>query len=249
MVAAGLNCKKCSEALNKQDVYRIKPGSKMNVRPPSPLELGSNKIEQWRLFKRRWNNYVLLSNLSVITTEIIHNPKNRKNYRVDFVVFNDKELDCAPILGLHTSEEMKLVKVQHTNFVKAIQIKYYDTVFSNDLGELPGLQSLTVDKYAKPIIMADRRTPVALRSKLESELKRLVKLNVLAPVDSPTPWVSHLVVTQKKAGQIRVCIDPYERNKSLCREHYTLPVLDDILHKMKGAQYFSKQISHVGIGM
>ena len=35
---------------------------KMNVRP---LELGSNKIEQWRLFKRRWNNYVILSNLSV----------------------------------------------------------------------------------------------------------------------------------------------------------------------------------------
>ena len=116
---------------------------------------------------------------------------------------------------------MKLVKMQHTNFVKAIQIKNYDTVFSNGLGELPGLQSLTVDKYAKPIIMADRRTPVALRSKLESELKRLVKLNVLAPVDSPTPWDSQLVVTQKKAGQIRVCIDPHELNKSLCREHYT----------------------------
>ena len=88
--------------------------------------------------------------------------------------------------------------------------------------------------------MADRRTPIALRSKLESELKRLVKLNVLAPVDSPTPWVSQLVVTQKKSGQIRVCIDPYELNKSLCREHYTLPVLDDILHEMKGAQFFSK---------
>ena len=38
---------------------------------------------------------------------------------------------------------------------------------------------MTVDKYTKPIIMADRRTPVALRSKLESELKRRVKLNLL----------------------------------------------------------------------
>ena len=125
-------------------------------------------------------------------------------YHVGFVVFNDKELDCAPILGLSTSEKMKLVKVQHTNFVKAIQIKNYDTVFHNGLGELPGLQSLTVDKYAKPIIMADRRTP--LRSKLESESKRLVKLNVLAFVDSQTPWVSQLVVIQKKSGQIQVCI-------------------------------------------
>ena len=51
MVAAGLSGNKCSEALNKQD-------------PPSPLELGSNTIEQWRLNKRRWNNDVLLSKLS-----------------------------------------------------------------------------------------------------------------------------------------------------------------------------------------
>ena len=37
----------------------------MNFCPPSLLELGSNKIEQCKLFKRRWNNYVLPSNLSV----------------------------------------------------------------------------------------------------------------------------------------------------------------------------------------
>ena len=42
---------------------------KMNDRPSSPLKLGSNKIEQSRLFKRRWNNHVLLSNLSVKPTE------------------------------------------------------------------------------------------------------------------------------------------------------------------------------------
>ena len=83
------------------------------------------------------------------------------------------------------------------------------------------------------------RTPVALRSQLGSELKRLVKLNVLAPVDSPAPWVNQLVVTQNKSGQIRVCIDPHELNTAMCREHYTLPVQDDILHKMKGAKYFS----------
>ena len=47
---------------------------------------------------------------------------------------NNKELDCAPILGLSTSEKMKLVNVQQTNFVNAIHIKNYDTVFSNGLG-------------------------------------------------------------------------------------------------------------------
>ena len=84
-----------------------------------------------------WNNTVVKSD--GITTETIHNPKNRKNYRVDFVVFNDKDLDRAPILGLSTSEKMNLVKVQHTHVVKALHIKNYDTVFSNGSGELPGL--------------------------------------------------------------------------------------------------------------
>ena len=56
-----------------------------------------------------WNNTVVKPD--GITTETINNPNNRKNYCVDCVVFNDKELDCAPILGLSTSEKMKLVKV------------------------------------------------------------------------------------------------------------------------------------------
>ena len=75
----------------------------------------------------------------------------------------------------------------------------------------------------KPIIMADRRASIALRSKLEPELTRLVKLNVLAPVNSPSPRLSQIVVTNKKSGQIQVCIDPHELNKALCHKHYTLP--------------------------
>ena len=217
------------EVNNKPIRFQIDTGASVNM---IPRHLVKSDIRPYQGILSMWNNTVVKPD--GITAETIHSQsKESKIYCVDFVVFNDKELDCAPILGLSTSEKMKPVKLQHPNFVKAIQIKNYDTVFSNDLGELPGLQSLTVDKYAKPIIMADRRTPVALRSKLESELKRLVKLNVLAPVDSPTPWVSQIVVTQKKSGQIRVCIDPHELNKSLCHEHYTLPVLDDILHKMK----------------
>ena len=191
------------EVNNKPNRFQIDTGASVNM---IPRHLVKSDIRPYQGILSMWNNTVVKPD--GITTETIHTPKNIKNYRVNFVVFNDKELDCAPILGLSTSENMKLVKVQHTNFVKAIQIKNYDTVFSNGLGELPGLQSLTVDKYAKPIIMADRRTHVALRCKLGSELKRLVKLNVLALVDGPTPWVSQLVVTQKKSGQIRVCIDP-----------------------------------------
>ena len=56
----------------------------------------------------------------------------------------------------------------------------------------------------------------------------------------PTPWVSQLVLTKKKNGQICICIDPQELNKALLREHYTLPVLEDTLHEMCDSHFFSK---------
>ena len=33
------------------------------IRPPDPLVIRDNKTEAWKLFKRRWNNYALLSEL------------------------------------------------------------------------------------------------------------------------------------------------------------------------------------------
>ena len=36
-------------------------------------------------------------------------------------------------------------------------------------------------------------------------------------------------------GKLRICIDPQLLNAALKREHYQLPVLDDVLPKLKGA--------------
>ena len=37
-----------------------------NARPPAPLVLSDNKAENWKQWKSRWDNYVTLSNLSVL---------------------------------------------------------------------------------------------------------------------------------------------------------------------------------------
>ena len=42
---------------------------------------------------------------------------------------------------------------------------------------------------------------------MKAELDHLVSLGVLTPADEPTPWVSQLVITMKKSGALRVCID------------------------------------------
>ena len=55
-------------------------------------------------------------------------------------------------------------------------------------------------------------------------------------VDQP----SQAVITPKKDGQVRLCIDPQELNKALKREHFTLPTLNDNLHELRDAKVFSK---------
>lgn len=88
--------------------------------------------------------------------------------------------------------------------------------------------------------MADRRVPLAIRPKLKKELDRLSMMGVITPVEEPTPWVSQIVIAHKKSGDIRVCLDPHELNKSLMREHYTLPILEDVLHELRESKVFSK---------
>jgi hypothetical protein len=41
-----------------------------------------------------------------------------------------------------------------------------------------------------PVTQPHRRIPFHLRKKVEDELKRLEKLDIIEKVDGPTPWVS-----------------------------------------------------------
>ena len=73
---------------------------------------------------------------------------------------------------------------------------------------------------------------MAIRPQLKGELERLTTMGVIAPVDEPIPWVSQVVVMKKTSGALRMCIDRHELNKPLQREHYTLPILEYVLHEL-----------------
>ena len=102
------------------------------------------------------------------------------------------------------------------------------------------MQHFTVNPEVCPKIMASLRISIAIRLQLKGEIERLTAMGVIAPVDEPTPSPSQVVVVKKRSGALRVCIDPHELNKALQREHYTLPILEDVLHELQGATVFSK---------
>ena len=97
---------------------------------------------------------------------------------------------------------------------------------------------MTVEDEAIPVVRCARTLPEARKDAVKTELQRLVNEKIIVPVDDPSDWVSQMSVAEKKGG-IRICIDPRPLNEVLKREHYKLPVLEDILPELTSACKFS----------
>ena len=56
----------------------------------------------------------------------------------------------------------------------------------------------------------------------------------------PTDWVSSIVISRRRNGKLRICLDPKDLNKAIKRCHHKTPTLEEITHKFSGSRYFSK---------
>ena len=99
---------------------------------------------------------------------------------------------------------------------------------------------LHVDKSITPVAQRLRRYPHSLREKINYELNELIEKDFIEPVNQPSEWVSNLVVTPKKDGSVRLCLDARAPNKAIARQTYPIPTLESIIDDLKGAKYFSK---------
>ncbi|XP_045445826.1 uncharacterized protein K02A2.6-like [Melitaea cinxia] len=75
------------------------------------------------------------------------------------------------------------------------------------------------------------------------------KLKVIEKVTHPTEWVNSVVVTVKKSGQLRICLDPRNLNRYIVRERYPLKSIDEIRSILNGASYFSHLDAYSGFWM
>ena len=83
-----------------------------------------------------------------------------------------------------------------------------------------------------------RRTPFHLRKELEKEIQRQSEEDIIKEAAGPTPWVSPIVVTQRKSGAIRLLVDMWLANKIIKREWYPMPTFDDLVTDLNGASVF-----------
>ncbi|XP_064647478.1 uncharacterized protein K02A2.6-like [Lineus longissimus] len=231
-----IRCRMTLQEENQSLTFQVDTGATVNLIPLRCVVHAHITPTAKRL--KMWNGSEIVPVGTCRT--VLMNPKNRKRHSVEFVVVRD---ELTPILGLKAAVGMKLVTVNDLLMERVAAITVpdrYSDVFDGSLGKLPGKASLKVDENITPVMSASRRIPVSLQPRLETEIYRLADINVLTPAEEPTPWVNQMVVTEKKSGDLRICLDPRELNRALQREHFPMPVLEDKLHKMASSRVFSK---------
>ena len=171
------------------------------------------------------------------------NPKNEQCFLMEYTVVPE---GYTPLLGSESVQQFCLITVNadiimslsHTASTQPDLVSEFHDIFSGE-GKLEGKLHLEIDKSVPPVALPVRKVPFAVKDPLKQELERLVKTGILQPVDVPTNWISAMVVVKKSNGKIRLCIDPKPLNAAHKRNHYPLPVIDDLLPLLAKAKVFS----------
>nr|XP_022296799.1 uncharacterized protein K02A2.6-like [Crassostrea virginica] len=242
--------------INKQLVeFQLDNGSTVNIMPNHIYTKLSDDLAGNKL--RKSNVTLIMFNKSETKTLgkvrfSVRNPRNRKKYNLEFEIVEGKHLHA--ILGIRAIQAMDLITVNHKEFMsrkevqeevvaeiedisEEMQIKF-KSVFEGQ-GKLDGKLTLEVNQDVKPVKMPARKVPISIKHKLKQELDRLEQLEIIKPVNTPTDWISSLVVAPKSNGRIRLCIDPRPLNQALKRNHYPTPLIEDILPDLGKARIFS----------
>ena len=165
----------------------------------------------------------------------------------------------VPILGLQASVALGLVNPpevsaeaidtktdQDTVHVCAVtepitwhtlETEYRQALEGNGIYE--GKCNITLQENSPGFIEPAHRIPHKLLKPLEAKLKEMVENKVIAPVEGPTDFVNNLVITEKKDGSLRLCLDPKHLNEQIKREHFQIPTFEDIAAKIGGKKVFT----------
>ncbi|CAI5661061.1 unnamed protein product [Oreochromis niloticus] len=176
------------------------------------------------------------------------------------VEFRDskKKLDVVVVEGAGTS-------LMGRGWIKALQLDWqpvhkiegrddalqrilarHETVFKDELGTLKGFAAkIHVASDAKPCFYKPRSVPFAMKKKVEQELERLLKEEIIQPVKF-SEWATPIVPILKPDSSARICGDyKLTVNKVSPVEQYPIPRMEDMIAGLAGGEKYTKlDMSH-----
>lgn len=118
----------------------------------------------------------------------------------------------------------------------------YPDLFITSYEEIRGFKGedlrIELKDGMKPVRQRLRRMGPEQMKALREEVDKLLKAGFICPVDT-AEWVSPVVVTPKKDGKWRVCVDFKPLNAATKKDPYPLPFIDQILDSVAGYERYS----------
>ncbi|KAK6192673.1 hypothetical protein SNE40_004107 [Patella caerulea] len=160
---------------------------------------------------------------------------------VEFIVI---EGEGQALLGKKTALELDVLRLgPRINAVQTdtagLKAEYEDCF--KGFGKLKDFQlTIPINREETPVISSLRRVPYHLRDRLEKKLDELENLDIIEKVDSPSAWVSPVVVVPKGQNDIRLCVDMRLPNKAVQSIRHPIPTIDEVLQDMNQSNIFSR---------
>jgi hypothetical protein len=153
--------------------------------------------------------------------------------------------DC----NIGIKEEPRMVKLSKSlppeKKLKYIELfKEYSNVFAWGYEDLKSYDTsiiqhrIPIKEDQKPFRQKLRRINPKLLPLIEKEIKKMYNAKIIVPLRF-SKWVSNLVPTHKKSGEIKLCIDFQNLNKVSLKDNYPLPKMDHILQRVVGSSRIS----------
>jgi hypothetical protein len=167
---------------------------------------------------------------------IVGSPEVISSHRMEKLL---KKGHSSVIAQLHAIQATETPPMPHD--LQALLSKH-KMVFSTPQGLPP---SHSVHDHSIPLVprslppnIRPYHHPFSQKNEIEKMVQELLNVGVIHP--STSPYSSHVVMVLKKDGSWRMCPDFRALNKLTIKDKCLIPVIDDLLDELSGAQFFTK---------
>ena len=144
------------------------------------------------------------------------------------------------IQGIHDQGAQEEPTIQVAKWMEEL-LKKYSNLFTPLSGVPPDERvrhAIKLTHGARPVMKRPYRLSDAQKKDAEEQIRNAMKEGWIQP--STSAWGTAILMVPKKEGTWRMCVDYRDLNALTIADAYPLPRIDDLLHRLGTAKFFSK---------